>query len=118
MPLFVNQSAVSERENSENPQREEDDGGTGGVNIRGGYLQLLQRIAQLLRSAVPGGPRIASSCRGQNQKNLEIMWLELLNTGAGETITFFKKATRGNSKAQRGGKRKTFYLGCHEERRR
>lgn len=27
MPLFVNQSAVSERENSKNPQREEEDGG-------------------------------------------------------------------------------------------
>ena len=34
MPLFVNQSAVSERENSENPQREEEDEGgeaAGGV---------------------------------------------------------------------------------------
>lgn len=27
MPLFVNQSAVSERENSQNPQREEEDEG-------------------------------------------------------------------------------------------
>lgn len=51
MPLFVNQSAVSERENSENPQREEEDrgedgrGGGGGFNRGGGYLQLLQRIA-------------------------------------------------------------------------
>lgn len=71
MPLFVNQSAVSERENSENPQREEEDGGEagrgagGGFNRGGGYLQLLQRIAELLRSAVPGGPRIASSYRGK-----------------------------------------------------
>lgn len=51
MPLFVNQSAVSERENSENPQREEEDRGEvgrdggGGFNRGGGYLQLLQRIA-------------------------------------------------------------------------
>lgn len=50
MPLFVNQSAVSERENSENPQREEEDRGEagsgdgGGFNRGGGYLQLLQRI--------------------------------------------------------------------------
>lgn len=58
MPLFVNQSAVSERENSENPQRKEEDEG-GRV---GGYLQLLQRITELLWSAVHGGPRIASSC--------------------------------------------------------
>lgn len=65
MPLFVNQSAVSERENFKNPQREEEDrrGGGGGFNTRGGHLQLLQRIAELLRSAVPGGPRIASSYR-------------------------------------------------------
>ena len=46
MPLFVNQSAVSERENSENPQREEEDkGGDGGFNRGGGHLELLQRIA-------------------------------------------------------------------------
>lgn len=38
-------------------------GGGGGFNTRGGHLQLLQRIAELLRSAVPGGPRIASSYR-------------------------------------------------------
>lgn len=51
MPLFVNQSAVSERENFKNPQREEEDRGEvrrgcgGRFNRRGGYFQLLQRIA-------------------------------------------------------------------------
>lgn len=37
MPLFVNQSAVSERENSENPQREEEDrkGEAGGMVVGG-----------------------------------------------------------------------------------
>lgn len=50
MPLFVNQSAVSERENFKNPQREEEDkrGGrrshAGRPNGGGGYLELLQRI--------------------------------------------------------------------------
>lgn len=33
MPLFVNQSTVLERENSEIPQREEDDGGVGGGGV-------------------------------------------------------------------------------------
>lgn len=36
MPLFVNQSAVSERENSENPQgEEENEGRSGGVVVGG-----------------------------------------------------------------------------------
>lgn len=35
MPLFVNQSAVSERENSKNPQGEEEDEGGGGVAVEG-----------------------------------------------------------------------------------
>lgn len=36
MPLFVNQSAVSERENSENPQREEENEGRPGRVVVGG----------------------------------------------------------------------------------
>lgn len=67
MPLFVNQSPVSERENFQNPQREESDkrgvrrdcGGR--PNGGGGYLQDLQRITQFLWPVVLGSPRIASS---------------------------------------------------------
>lgn len=36
MPLFVNQSAVSERENSKNPQREEKDEGASRSDGGGG----------------------------------------------------------------------------------
>lgn len=50
MPLFVNQSGVSERENSQQ-----------GPYPGGGYLKLLERITEPLRTTVRGGPRVAAS---------------------------------------------------------
>lgn len=89
MPLFVNQSAVSERENSKNPQREEEDGGHPGgmvvVKLVVGATEKRRRVPP-----TPSANRVAFLVGGswESTNSLELQRKNTRKAGRSCDLTF------------------------------
>lgn len=89
MPLFVNQSAVSERENSKNPQREEEDGGQPGgmvvVKLVVGATEKRRRVPP-----TPSANRVAFLVGGswESTNSLELQRKNTRKAGRSCDLTF------------------------------
>lgn len=89
MPLFVNQSAVSERENSKNPQREEEDGGHPGgmvvVKLVVGATEKKRRVPP-----TPSANRVAFLVGGswESTNSLELQRKNTRKAGRSCDLTF------------------------------
>lgn len=93
MPLFVNQSAVSERENSKNPQREEEDGGHPGGMVLMVVVKLVVGGATEKRRRVPPTPsanRVAFLVGGswESTNSLELQRKNTRRAGRSCDLTF------------------------------
>lgn len=89
MPLFVNQSAVSERENSKNPQREEEDGGHPGGMV---VVKLVVGATEKRRRAppTPSANRVAFLVGGswESTNSLELQRKNTRKAGRSCDLTF------------------------------
>lgn len=89
MPLFVNQSAVSERENSKNPQREEEDGGHPGGTV---VVKLVVGATEKRRRVppTPSANRVAFLVGGswESTNSLELQRKNTRKAGRSCDLTF------------------------------